>query len=59
MNLNVTDVVQPPVFVTATLKKEKPASTWSRGTSSLAQVYNAAKHKICASPITRNVGPRS
>ena len=58
---HVRDVVQPPVFVTAALKRKekKLASTWSRGGPSLAQVYNPAKHKICTSPITRNVGPRS
>ena len=35
------------------------AFTWSRVSPSLPPVYNLAKHKLCASPITRNVGPRS
>ena len=55
------DVVQPPVFVTPALRenRKKLALTWSRVCPSLPPVYNPAKHKICASPITRNVGPRS
>ena len=49
---------------TAALKwrQKKLAFTWSRVCTSLPQIYNLAKHKICASLIwliTRNVGPRS
>ena len=38
-------------------KKIKLALTWSRVGPSLQPVYNPAKQKFCASPITRNVGP--
>ena len=54
------DVVQPSVFEPATLKEiKKIAFTWSRVGLSIPPVNNQEKHKICASPITRNVGPRS
>ena len=52
------DVVQPSVFGTATLNK-KIDFTWSRVGPLLLPVNNQEKHKICASPITRNVGWRS
>ena len=41
------------------VRLKKLASIWSRGGPSLAPVYNQAKHKICALPITPNVGPCS
>ena len=34
-------------------KIRKPASTWSRGCSSLVPVYNQAKHKLCFADYTK------
>ena len=56
------DMVQPPVFVTAALKRKKTKLALSSLASqlvgpSLAPVYNPAKHKSFALPITRNVRP--
>ena len=57
------DVVQPPVFVTAALERKYKKNLLSPGhvsaCNSVPPVYNTAKHKICASPITRNVDPCS
>ena len=49
--------IHPTIFVTAALQKHKKfhlVTCWS-----VALAYDLAKHKICSSPITRNVGPRS
>ena len=69
-HVSIRDVVQPPgpraVFVAAALQvTENKKFLLSPGHSSARRsrrniLYNPAKHKICASPITRrrNAGPR-